>query len=97
MREHPYDSFYTTVTPVLTSKVEEFALLGYDKVKVNELWEYLKQKKWRKPKEEPNLHEIVENIMSIKVSDYMNYASIEAMKLGDFSLDNEDELRELLK
>lgn|SRR5690554_2939359 len=97
MAEHPYDQFLNDIQPFLLSKVEEFHLLGYGKIKQAELWEYLKRKKWRKPKEEIYFHEIVEEVLSVKVSDYMNYASIEAMKLGDFSFDNEEELRELLK
>src|SRR5690554_984398 len=97
MEKHQYDHFFSKVQPVLKSKVEEMQLLGYGTIKEAEIWEFLKRKKWRKVKEDILLHEIVEHILSVKPSEYMTYASVEAMKLTDFSLDNELELKELLK
>lgn len=94
--EHAYDSFRKEVQPALTCKVDEFALLGYETISEDELWEFLKIKKWRKAKEEVKIYEIVSDIMSIKVGEYMTYASVEAMKNEEFSLDD-DELKELLK
>ena len=46
---HIYDQYRSQVKPVLTSKIEEFQLLGYDTIKEDELWEYLTNKKWKKP------------------------------------------------
>lgn len=94
---HDYERFHTTVQPALRSKVEEFGLLGYGTIHEEQLWDFLKSKKWKKVKEDKKLYEIVDDILSLKLGEYMNYASVEALKLSDFSFDNEEDLRELLK
>lgn len=94
---HEYDYFRTTVKPALESKLDEFRLLGYKKVTEQELWEFLTEKKWKKPRGNVRLFEIVEEIMEVKVSEYIHYATIEAFKEADFAFDNEEERRELLK
>lgn len=94
---HDYERFHTTVKPALRSKVEEFNLLGYGTIHEEQLWDFLKSKKWKKMKEDKRLYEIVDDIMSLKLGEYMNYASVEALKLSDFSFDNEEDLKELLK
>jgi hypothetical protein len=43
------------------------------------------------------LHEIIQGILSVKVSDYISFATIEAYKTTEFSFDNAEELKELLK
>ena len=94
---HEYDRFRQEVSLVLNSKLEEFAVMGYGVVQEQELWNFLIRKKWRKPKESIRLYEIVQDIFSVKVGEYMNFATVEAFKVTDFSFDNEDDLKELLK
>ena len=94
---HINDDVRREVQLVLQSKLEEFSLLGYEQVSENELWNFLLQKKWRKINEPKLIHEIVADIMSIKVGEFFNYATIEAFKDAEFAFDNEAELRELLK
>lgn len=94
---HEYDYFRTTVKPALESKLDEFRLLGYKKVTEQELWEFLTKKKWKNTKENVRLFEIVEEIMEVKVSEYIHYTTIEAFKEADFVFDSEEERRELLK
>ncbi|WP_141433656.1 post-transcriptional regulator [Bacillus sp. 03113] len=94
---HKYDHFRKVVEPALQSKLEEFQLLGYNTITEDELWNYLTKKKWRKAKEEIKLFEIVQDIMMVKVSDYLNFATIESYKSDEFSLDNEKDRLELLK
>ncbi|MDQ1144905.1 hypothetical protein QE429_001732 [Bacillus sp. SORGH_AS 510] len=43
------------------------------------------------------MYEVIQEIFTVRVSDYMSYATIEAYKTAEFSFDNEDELKELLK
>lgn len=90
-------AFRKQVQPALESKLEEFILIGLDSVSEVGLWEYLVKKKWRKVTGEMQLHEIIQDILTIKASDYLSYATIEAYKTPEFSLEDEDELRELLK
>lgn len=94
---HEYDIFRIEVRPALESKLDEFRLLGYEKVTEQELWEFLTNKKWKKRKENSRLFKIVEEIMAVKVGEYIQYATIEAFKGQDFAFANEEYRRELLK
>lgn len=94
---HEYDRFRKQVEPALISKIEELKLLGYGTINENQLWDFLVSKKWKRVKEDIKLYEIVDEILSLKPGEYMSYASVEALKLADFSFDNEEELKELLK
>lgn len=80
---HPIDFYKQQVEPALQSKMEEFKLLGYDRVTMEELWDCLQVKKWKK-KEDKQLHEVVADILSLKVSEYMSYLTIEAFKGPDY-------------
>ncbi|MEH7384115.1 post-transcriptional regulator [Bacillus sp. JJ1521] len=92
-----YDKFRETVRPFLQSKLGEFELYGYDSVNEEGLWEFLKNKTWRKEKEERLLHQIVNDILSVKVGDYMNYATVEAFKAPNwFEGEGKDVLEKLL-
>lgn len=93
------DQFRYDVEPVLTSKVEEFRLLGYETIREDSLWSFLKNKKWKKQKVQLQLHEIVNDILAVKAGDFMNYVTVEAFKqvAGDFDFSNEEERKELLK
>jgi hypothetical protein len=94
---HAYNHFRVQVEPALLSKLEEFRLLGYDAVSENGLWEFLTKKKWKKVKEEIRLYEIIDDILAVKVSDYMNFATIETYKKSEFSFEDENDWKELLK
>lgn len=95
--EHAYNHFRLKVRPALRSKMDEFLLLGYDSIAEDELWEFLLKKKWKKVKEEIKLHEIIQDIFSVKVSDYMSFRTIETFKSTEFSFQSEEDWKELLK
>ncbi|KAB7667303.1 post-transcriptional regulator [Bacillus sp. B1-b2] len=96
--KHLYEPFRCQVKPVLASKLEEFHLLGYDTISETELWEYLTKKKWKKPSEDIRIAEIVQDILHVKVAEYMNFATIEAYKSVDFfSVLTDEEKKQLLK
>jgi hypothetical protein len=92
-----FDYFRSQVGPALESKLEEFRLLGYDSISESAFWEFLIKKKWKKVKEELKLHEVIQDIFSIKVSDYISYATMEAYKAEEFSFNNQEDWKELLK
>jgi hypothetical protein len=94
---HAYDHFRTQVEPALASKLSEFGLLGYDSVTESGLWEFLQKKRWKKVKDEMRLYEVIQDIMAVKVSDYMSFATIEAYKSPEFSFEDEKEWKELMK
>jgi len=94
---HRFEHFRPQVQPAVASKLLEFQLLGLDSVSEQELWDFLIKKKWKKIKEDMKLYEIIQEILSVKASDYLNFATIEAYKASEFSMNDEDELKELLK
>ena len=82
-KQHPYEKFRSEMLLALESKQEEFQLLGYPEVKGRDIWMYLTKKKWKKPNPEIRAHEVFQDIMSVKVADYMNFATIEALREGE--------------
>lgn len=93
---HPLQQYRTEVEPAIKSKLDEFELYGYDKVTEDELWEYLIKKRWKRHSEEKQLHQVVNDILRTNVSDYINYATIEAYKSPNmFSKEGKDAFKEL--
>jgi hypothetical protein len=66
--------------PALISKVDELKLLGYEQATVDEVWNCLKSKKWKKLREEKKLFELVSDILSLTASDYMTYITTKEQK-----------------
>ncbi|HLU23860.1 MAG TPA: post-transcriptional regulator [Bacillaceae bacterium] len=94
---HPYNSYLHLLTPVIDSKLEEFTLTGYGKVNKQDLWGFLTKKKWQKPKEGIRIHELVADILSVKIGEFMNYATVEAYKAPNLFVElDSEELQELL-
>jgi hypothetical protein len=96
-RNHHYAHFYNEIQPAIRSKVEEFNIFGYEKVTEKDLWEFLTRKKWKKFKEDIHLYEVVADVLSVKIGELMNFTTVEAFKLGDFSLEDEEERKALFK
>ncbi|WP_445490176.1 post-transcriptional regulator [Niallia sp. 03133] len=95
---HLYDHYRKEVQPALKSKLEEFHLLGYETITEDELWFYLTKKKWKKPADSGRLFILVQDILNVKIAEYMNFATIEAYRADDFfSVLSEEEKKELLK
>lgn len=59
------------------SKAEEFALIGYDKINKDEIWRYFMDK-YRQ--QYPPLHRMVNEILSLKITTFMNWETINAYK-----------------
>lgn len=59
------------------SKAEEFALLGYENVTGKDIWQCVSiQYKG----EHPPLHRMVNDILSLKITKYMNWLTMKAYK-----------------
>ncbi|TDQ37988.1 post-transcriptional regulator [Aureibacillus halotolerans] len=86
MTAHPYERWHSTLYPFLVSKMEELQLLGYPEATTAEVWSYLLHKKWKKPKEDVFLHQLVQDVMSVSVSGYMTFLTVEAYKAPAFDL-----------
>jgi hypothetical protein len=94
MDKQPFDELKDHVKPAIISKLEEFNLLGYEEVSEEKLWAFLKNKKWKKTPE-LSVHEVVRDVLALKVGDFMNYATVESYKSGSW-FESED-AKELLK
>jgi hypothetical protein len=64
------------------SKVEEFKLLGYDHVTGKEIWDCVSDK-YRKSGM-PALHKVVNDILSLKSTQFMNWMTMSAFKGAQF-------------
>ncbi|RWR15226.1 post-transcriptional regulator [Siminovitchia fortis] len=98
-QNHEYDDYFHRLKPALMSKAEEFAVLGYEDISIEDLWRFLTEKTWRKPKEGVRVHELVSDVLSLKAGDFMNFATVEAYRSqGDpFEGLGNDDLQQLLK
>ncbi|AOZ91881.1 post-transcriptional regulator [Paenibacillus crassostreae] len=64
------------------SKAEEFRLIGYENVTGKDIWNCVGS---RYDKEgEPSLHKLVNDILSLKVTAFMNFMTISAYKGSTF-------------
>ncbi|WNR45879.1 post-transcriptional regulator [Paenibacillus roseipurpureus] len=64
------------------SKVEEFILLGYDHVTGKDIWDCVSEK-YRKTGM-PSLHQVVNDILSLKSTQFMNWMTISMYKGAQF-------------
>ncbi|OIJ16590.1 hypothetical protein BKP37_04970 [Anaerobacillus alkalilacustris] len=67
------------IMPVLTSKVEEFHMLGYDRATQEDVWECVLAK-LKKEKEYVRIHHLVRIILTLKITDYMTFLTVGAYK-----------------
>jgi hypothetical protein len=97
MDRQPLDEFKDHVKPAIVSKLEEFALLGYTDVSEEKLWGFLKNKKWKKTTE-LSVHEVVRDVLALKIGDFMNYATVESFKTANWfeSEEGKDVLKDLI-
>ena len=82
--------------PALKSKEQELHLYGYDTVTIEGLWDYLVHEKWDNSEEEIRLHVVVNDILSIKPGDFMNYTTRNEYKEAPLNLKLDDEELKLL-
>lgn len=67
------------VEQLCNSKAEEFAMLGYDSVTGQEIWDCVSDK-YRKGT--PALHQIVSDILSLKTTQFMNWITMNMVYKG---------------
>lgn len=63
---------------VLESKIEEFQMIGYDQVTIEDIWKYLKAKKWKRINADIRLYELVNDVLTVTANEYMTYLTVEA-------------------
>lgn len=64
------------------SKAEEFRLIGYEQVTGRDIWECVSQKYEKEGF--PPLYQLVNDILSLKATQFMNYMTISAFRGSRF-------------
>ncbi len=67
------------VEELCISKAEEFSMLGYENVTGKEIWDCIND---RYKKGMPHLHEVVNDILSLKTTQYMNWMTMTVVYKG---------------
>ncbi|MGE5702711.1 MAG: post-transcriptional regulator [Clostridia bacterium] len=75
----PHGEWYETVSEICLSKAEEFSLMGYDSIGPEDVWKCVAGQY----KQVPPLHQLVNDILSLKITKYMNWVMISMYKNPD--------------
>ncbi|AZJ22501.1 histidine kinase [Bacillus wiedmannii] len=86
-KEALVESYRGQLQVVLESKVEEFHMFGYDRVTDDDIWKFLKVKKWKKINGDVRLYELVNDVLRVSTNEYMNYLTVEAYQAPLWSFD----------
>ncbi|MDF2960734.1 MAG: post-transcriptional regulator [Paenibacillus sp.] len=70
------------IESICTSKAEEFRMLGYEHVTGREVWECISDKYHKTGV--PPLHKVVNDILSLKVTQFMNWMTMSIYKSNPF-------------
>lgn len=68
---------------ICRSKIEEFELLGYEHVGVLDIWSCI-SKRYHRLNQQPALHQVVSDIMTLKPQELMNYLTVRAWQEASF-------------
>lgn len=72
------EEWASTIEYLCTSKAEEFRLFGYEYVTGEEVWKCVSDKYAKTG--EPAKHQVVNDILSLKVTKFMNFMTLSAYK-----------------
>ncbi|EMY5508350.1 post-transcriptional regulator [Bacillus sp. FSL L8-0642] len=86
-KEALVESYRGQLQVVLESKVEEFHMFGYDRVTDDDIWKFLKVKKWKNINGDVRLYELVNDVLRVSTNEYMNYLTVEAYQAPLWSFD----------
>ncbi|GFN33597.1 post-transcriptional regulator [Paenibacillus xylaniclasticus] len=76
------EEFERVVQTLCESKAEEFRLIGYEHVEAEEIWSCVSSKYHKSG--QPALHTIVNDILSLKVTTFMNQLTLNAYRGSRF-------------
>ncbi|MFN7249214.1 MAG: post-transcriptional regulator [Anaerobacillus sp.] len=89
--QQQFEVWKEDVMPALTSKVEEFHMVGYDRATEEELWECVIAK-LQKQKNYVQINHLVNSILTLKATDYMTWLTVGAYKAPNwFASEDENE------
>ncbi|SDI76134.1 post-transcriptional regulator [Alteribacillus bidgolensis] len=79
MCEQQFEVWKSDAEPALRSKVEEFQLMGYNHADKDEVWKCVIEK-LKKKKDYVRFHVLINSILTLRLSEYMNRLTISAYK-----------------
>ncbi|MCP1125312.1 histidine kinase [Bacillus sp. AFS018417] len=77
-KEELIEAYREQLKIVLESKVEEFQMLGYERVTTEDVWKCLKTRKWKKVASDVRLYELVNDVLTLTANDYMTFLTMKA-------------------
>jgi len=69
------------IEELCNSKAEEFAFMGYENMTGRDIWQCVSEK--YQEDNLPALHQIVNDILTLKVTTFMNWLTLHAYKTSD--------------
>ncbi|WP_258881649.1 post-transcriptional regulator [Paenibacillus sp. sptzw28] len=72
------EEWNATIESLCDSKAAEFRLVGYEHVTGKEIWECVSDKYAKTG--EPAMHQVVNDILSLKVTRFMNFMTLNAYR-----------------
>lgn len=78
MNEMSDEDISEVIEELCESKVAEFKLLGYEHVTPMEIWDCVNERYSKEGM--PRLHRIVNDVLSLKITDFMNWMTMSAFK-----------------
>ncbi|WP_166805919.1 post-transcriptional regulator [Jeotgalibacillus sp. R-1-5s-1] len=96
-KEMSFEEAFKVAGPALVSKAQELQLYGYDSATPELLWKYIQTKKWKREQGEIRIHRAINDILTIKAGDFMNFMANQEYR--SFSVGNglnDDEVELLL-
>jgi hypothetical protein len=72
------DELNAMIEELCESKAEEFRMLGYEDVSGRDVWECVSENYHKTG--QPALHRVVNDILSLKVTQFMNYVTLGAYR-----------------
>lgn len=88
MEAKPVSEWKEKVYIVLKSKEKEFAMLGYQEIDAEDIWECLDEYIWKKDRIK-RLYEVVADIFQLQVHTYMDYLAIDSIQQSKDQPDDE--------
>jgi hypothetical protein len=83
---------YERLKPAITTKQRELKRLGYDYIKTEDIWNYLKEKKWLKAND-LELHQMVSDIFDLTEYEIDGYVKAKLSSAErNIYFDDQDEL-----
>lgn len=81
--QKPVSEWKNKLTLILTSKKDEFHMLGYEKTTEEDIWNCLRKLVWEKNDPSKRMYEVVSDIFQLQITTYMTYLTMDMYEEND--------------